>query len=610
MMLDLAAMTERLRDGPRLSHRSPHLCVATGTPGQLQPLVDSVGAPGDTAVRYYLSAGTGRFGRPPWGFRHRGAPTDAPRLDWTLVERILHCRENRNVAVERELGIVDLSADRAPTAIVMELLGTPRRDDVVFLQACLLRVASRPPGRAGVLVVRHAPQEQQPGDLPPAGPADEVLLALLLAGGHAWESELRHWTALRGWDRDVVAALTAHRATEHGNLYTYTGSGHWARAAAVYANAEPVWLGEVAAMVASTQPEPLMATAQLVADPDAALAAVTGLDHDGEAGLNDVLAYGRRLFHEGRRRKWTGVSNRAAGTLMLAAFVARGQAVSAATVPALLNLAERFGLDADTRSGLAYTLGQWLARGNDTLSWDASLRCFRYARECVLAHPSADPVRDQSRLSAAHNGTALALFRRGDRSGALLAEHAGLDALSAPGILDAGHLREQEILLLTNAAKVLRTGAAAQALETYRQAWQLACAAESVGGMAYVGPDLVRSLLADGRPDEAQVVVEEFLRLYDRTADISRNVERAMVTVCCLLAETDRNEATMWYLRGVRRMRHGAPRMVAAIIDNLRLRPTPPATLAELERELTRHRALERDLTALSDLLDGSTNHD
>jgi hypothetical protein len=605
-MFDLAAVTARLADAPsgglRVSYRSPQLCIATGSSDQIRSVVDGLGGPG---VRYYLSAGSGRFHRPPWWFGYHPTRTASARADWILVEKILNFRENRYAAADRALAPVDGAPAAGPTVVVLEALAEPSRDDVVFLQAARLRLPDE--RRSGIVLLRHTvPTEPVGGSI--GGPADDVLVTLLLAGGSAPAPEFERWSQARAWDANVIDATTSTRVGHRGLVYTYADSSQRSRAVAA-AGADRTALTGLAAMVASTQAEPLVATALLAGDPALALAAFAGLARGRDDGLQDVLSYGKELFRQGRKTGWTGVSKRTAGTLLLAALVAQGRAVSPESVPALLNLAERYDLDPEVRSGLAYTVGQSLAKESHARSRAASVRCFEYAQQCVRAHPSGDPVRDRSRIAAAHNGAALALFRAGDRSAAVTAELAGLDALAA-GRPDDGQLRDQQILLLTNVAKVHRTGAASQAeaLECYRQAWRIADDADSIAGMAYVAADLVRGLLGEGELAEARAVTGRLLQRRDATGDASRNVERAIVATCCAVAET--GPAT-WYVEAVRRMRRGAPQLVEAVIANVRQRPdAPAAVLADLRRELARHQAMARDLAALSKLTEGSGGHD
>ena len=60
-------------------------------------------------------------------------------------------------------------------------------------------------------------------------------------------------------------------------------------------------------------------------------------------------------------------------------------------------------------------------------------------------------------MAAAYNGAALAHRRAGDRSAAVQAELAALDALTAPEVLAGGGLHEQQIQVLANLAKVYGT---------------------------------------------------------------------------------------------------------------------------------------------------------
>lgn len=602
-MLDVGVLIDRLPERVRLDYCSPRLCIATGPSAQIQAVAGKVRTTGGIGVRYYLSAGVGRFRRPPWCLGQRAARSGVPQVDWILVENIVNSRQNRHVAADREVAVVDGAARLGPTMLVMEALGAPSRDDVVFLQACQLALAPYPAGRSRLLVLRHE-TDPRPDREPPGGQEVEVLLALLLAGGYAHASDFQRWSRLRAWDSTTVASCTSTRILGRSTVYTYAGAAHREGARVALTAADPGLLADLAAVVSSGQPEPLTATAVLAAEPDAALVSFARLAHGPEDSVHDVLAYGRSLLREGRRGGWTRMSKRTAGTLVLAALVAQPDRVSAETVPVLLNLAERFEVDPEVRVGLAYCAGQHLAKKRDARSWAASLRCFEYAQRCMLAYPSTDPDRDGSRMAAIRNGKALALFRAGDHRAAVAAELAGLDDLATL----RGPDRDQQILLLSNMATVHRSGVAdgARARACYRRAWRLACAGESVAGMAYVAPDLVRNLLADARAGEAHEVARAFLGLAARTGDSSRAVERAIVSVCCSLAEAETGGAAgHWYLEAVRRMRRSAPRMVEAVLDNLSLRPgTPPETIRQLRGELSRHQATAQDLAALAALLE------
>jgi hypothetical protein len=586
-MVELAA-------GLRVTHQSPQLLIATGPSGRVRVAVNRLRSQEPT-LRYYLSAGSGRFRRQSWSHAQAAiGRTDAVRADWPLVEKILNFRENRHAAAAEA---VEAIGGSEPALVVLEALGEVSRDDAAFLQACQLRLVP-------TVLLLHTGGAAKTSDPADAATA-EVLLTLLLAGGVVAEAELRRWARLRGWDAAIIEANTSVRDGEQGRIYTYASNGHREAAAVAVVRAGRPVLAGLAAMVATTQLEPLIATARLADVPALALAAFAGLARGRDDDVEQVLAYAKNLFRESRKSGWREVSKGTAGALLLAALVAQRTTVSPGSVTALLNLADRFAVDPEVRVGLAYAAGQLLAKDPHPQSWTASVRCFEYAQRCVRAHPSDDPERDRSRIAAGHNGAALAKFRAGDRRGALDAELAGLDALVGPDSIDE-HLREQQILLLANMAKVRSAEASrAEALDCQRRAWRLADEAGSIGGMAYVAADLVRGLLGCGEVGAARTVAERLLQRHDEAGDTSRTMERAIVATCCALAETgEPGTSAFWYVEAVRRMRRGAPRMVEAVITNVRQRPAAPAAvLDDLHRELGRHRTMAADLAVLRALV-------
>lgn len=604
---------------PRILYRSPVLCVAAASSKEILPIVASIGEGLEQGnIRYYLSAGTGRFERPSWGFGSRRVIPKSPRTDRSLVEGMLYCREEREAFVEREIRAVEswyVNADGAPRCLVMELLGSPSRDDVAFYQACRLRLRKEVTALRSMVVLRHdAPAEFDNCEMPANRQADEILLTLLLSGGYVWAPEFERWSTLRGWEQELIVALTSTRESEHSRLYTYAGSCQRSQAWAAYRVAGQMVVTELAAMVVSVQTEPSIATAALVENPELALEAFSRFGcAEAANGRRCISLYGRNLFRNGWKRRWTGISKRAAATFSLTAIVADRKRISSAAAGALLNLAERFEVDTDVRSLLAYSLGQLLAKDTSPQSWAASVRCFEYVRACLRAKVAMNPETEGSLIAASYNGAALVYYRAGDHRGAVAAELAALDALTAPGVLEKGHLYEQQVLLLTNLAKVhsAKKESRKEALACYRQAWHIATSAESLAGMAYVAADLVKSLIGVGEHAEAETVTKELLRQYDAVANASENFERAVVAAHWTLADVNLAKGAVqvaadWYADGVRCIQRAVPDVIDRIIQNLRQQPEMPSVsvMGILEKELTAHRAIAADLRALMDLLE------
>jgi hypothetical protein len=600
-------------------YRSPVLRV---TRAPSEEIVTIVGALADRlgpeALRHYLSDGAGRFSRPPWAFGHGRARAVPPEpATGTLVSSLLNGRQEREEAARREVRAVDswlADADGSRKCLVLEVLGPPSRDDVAFWQACRLRL--RGSARVSMAVLQHedASPDGEAAVLSGAQ-ADEIALVLLLSGGYAWAPAFERYSALRGWDQAVIEAVTSSREGARGGLITYAHSSQRSRARGVFAATTGPVVAELAAMVVSVQPEPSITVAALVRDPALAVRALSPLGCALAATRRRYLSqYGREVFRRGRDGRWAAVPEQVAAAVFLAAFVADQTRVSPQLADAVLRLAERHAVDADSRSLLAASLGQLLAKDTDAHCRASSIPLFGYAAAHVPAGGADEGPKAASRVAAAHNGAALAYYRAGDHRGAVAAERAGLDALAAPGVLADGNLYDQQILLLTNLGRVCsgRPESQAQALDCYRRAWRIASDQESAGGMAYAGRDLVPALIRAGDHEEAERVTNELLRQWDASPG-APEAERTVVASCLRLADIQLargavQASAQWYAEAVRRMNRAAPDMIDGIVRNLRRQDRPPlaATMQLLAAEREDHRAAAADLRALRDLLNGS----
>jgi hypothetical protein len=569
-------------------------------------LADLAARVGRDNVRYHLSGGAGPFGRAVW----RTGPAERPASDVDLALRLLRCREEREARLllaARAVRTWLAAANGAPRTVVVELPGPPTHDDIRFLQECRIRLDRG--GLQTITVLRHAPAGAGPV-VPAGGHADEILLMLRLSGGFADAANFERWRRVHGWDADLVDALTSTRDCPEGTLRVPADASLPGRARLVQATADPMLVAELAAEVVTGSDAPPLATAALVGDEAAALAAFTAGAAAEAADRGRVLSrYAGTLYRRARARGWAGVSPATAATAYLAAVVADRRRVTGSAAELVLAGAERAGVEPPARALLAFGLGQLLAKDPDPAVRAAGVRCFEHARR---AHGAAvtDPG-TASRLAASFNGTALVHYRERDRDGAATTMRAALDALDVPEA-SGDDLNDQQVLLLTNLGKLYRGDPAtrADALHAYRRAWLAATTAASLSATTYVVADLVRTLAAAGEHAEADAVGEEFVRLYDRAEDPGRAAERALSTVCWRLADQRLAagavpDAARWYVAAVSRMRRGAPEVIDTILRNLgALSPAPdPAVVETLTRQRAAHAMTAGDLVALRGLL-------
>lgn len=603
-----------MRDDTVLAdHESSALSIVTASSDEVRARVRELLVRPD--VTYLLSAGTGRFRRPLW----TGRPVSPPWPENPAALRILGCAEERQAAIEREIArLTRPGADAAsPGMLVTEVIGRPAEDDVRFWQACRTRLTAGRADRPWLVVLRHEPQAATRPGLPRGRQSDEILLTLLLAGGHARRQDLEHWAALRGWDWDRVEEVTSARAGEPGVVHTYAGSREWSLAGATYAAANRGLVSELAGMVVADQPSPLVATAAHAPVVPGAWKRLGFAETAHSPGT--ITWFGRSVFLAARKSRWTTATRDDAAAIYLAALTVGPRRVSAAAARAMLDLAERYGVEAEVQSRLGYHLGQLLARDKTPGSAEASMHCFGRTRHHLSVDAAADLEARGSQAAAARNGIALALYRSGDHGGAVAAELAALRELSAPGVQEKGHLFDQQVLLLTNLATVsLRSGQSPDdALFRYRRAWRIAAGSDSLPALAYVGPALARALIDSGEHTEAEEVAVLLARRYDAEAAPSRTVERAVVSCCLALADAKLageavGEAAWWYAGAVARMQRAAPAVITGIMRNLdsRSEQPPAAIMTVLADELAAHTAMAADLRALLALLEGQGHDD
>lgn len=592
-------------------HRSTGLTVLSVDAARVPAALADLGARvGRDNIRYHLSGGAGPFGRAVW----RGGPAERPASDVDLALRLLRCREEREARLllaARAVRSWLAGADGAPRAVVVELPGPPTHDDVRFLQECRIRLARG--DLQTMTVLRHTPVGAAP--VVPAGRhTDEILLALRLCGGFADAEEFERWRRSRGWDAELVAALTSTRDCPEGTLRLPVDASLLERARLVHAAADPMLVTELATEIVSGSAAPPLATAALVGDPAVALAAFTAGAAAEVADRGRVLSrYAGTLYRRARARGFAGVSPATVATAYLAAVVADRRRITGPAAEVVLATAERAGVAPPVRALLAYGLGQLLAKDADPAVRAAGVRCFEHANRAHGPAAATDPAA-ASRLAASFNGAALVRYRGKDREGAASTMRAALDALEAPGPSrrDLGDLNDQQILLLTNLGKLFKGDPAtrSEALGAYRRAWRAATTASSLAGATYVVTDLVRTLAAAGEDAEAEAVVEEFVRLYDRAEDPGRSSERALSAVCWGLADQRlaagaTPDAGRWYVTAVSRMRRGAPDVIDTILRNLGAPSGTPATavVETLTRQRAAHAVVAGDLVTLRGLL-------
>jgi hypothetical protein len=603
--------------GARHLYDPPVLQVTRTSSAEIESIVRALGEhAGRDGLRHYLSDGTGPFARAPWAFGPGRVPDAAPMATRTLVNNLLHGREEQAEAARREVRAVEswlTGSSAARNCLVLETFGAPNREDVAFLQACRVRLQ----GSAGLSIVVLQHEDADPGSqgtMPSGIQADEVVLVLMLSGGYAWAPAFESYSAARGWDRDVIGAVTSTRDGHCGGLFTYAGPAQRSHARNVYADTAPVLVAELAALVVSVQREPSIAVAAQVEDP---VLAVRALSAHGcalvAASGRHLSQYGRAVFRRSRDQRWAAIPKQVAAAVFLAGIVADRSSASPRLADAVLRLAEQCGVAADSRSLLAASVAQLLVKDGDSRCRAASLSVFEYAAAHAPASRAADAAVAASRVAAACNGAALAYYRAGDHLGAAAAERAGLDALAAPGVLAEGNLYEQEVLLLTNLGRVYRGHAESRtaALDCCWRAWRIASDRASLDSMAYAGGDLVPLLIGAGDYEEAERVTNQLLGRYD-TAPATPTGERTVVACCLRLADVHLasgavQKSAQWYAAAVHRMNRAAPDMIDGILRNLRQQdqPLPAGILRTLEDQRDAHRAAAADLRTLLSLLGG-----
>ncbi|HEU5475599.1 MAG TPA: hypothetical protein VFV67_33575 [Actinophytocola sp.] len=612
---DRVAVETGLDDVLRSDYDSPALHIAT------RPSEETIGRvrsfAGRDDVRYYLAAGSPGFHRPLWSMRPWTGSARVPRWGPGMAGRVLSGADERSAAVEREIELTERwlgTGTTSPRLLVTEVFGRPNPRDVRFWQTCLTRLGRRRLWPPRLLVLRH--------ECAPAGPVrdgasdrqdEQILIALLLAGGYAWRPEFDRWTARLGWTGDRIDAMTSVRDCPEETLYTYRDAHRWAQARAAHAAAGRETVAELAAVVVTAAPNPLVATAALATDPAVILAACKGSGFaEAEPEPGELLRYGRTLFRASRAGGWAAVPRGTAGAVYLATLVAGLDEVSPAVAELALDSADRLGIEPDVRAQLAYQLGLVLARGHTAQAWAASARCFAAARETLAATPKPDPETTGDRVAAAFNGAALAAYRAGDHAEAVRAELAALDALGGSG---RSSVVEHRVLILANLATVYgrEPDARERALAAFRQAWRLAAGAGSLTGMGYVASGMVPALIEAGGHAEAEDVTNDLLRHYDATPAPPRAVERALVASCWRLADVRLaagavRTAAGWYVTAVRRMRRAAPGVVRTVLRDLNAEPPdgcPGFAREVLTEELAAHITLATDLAALSSFVEG-----
>lgn len=586
-------------------HPAAGLRVVRAPSTEVPRLVADLAA--DGRARPYLSQGAGSVEWPVWATAARPKVPGA-RPGRMLAADFLHFRQGREVAVDRELRAIESWFARgAAGRLVLEVIGPPSAEDVRFWQACRLRLGPVDgPPRPMVVVLHDPPSEADVREVPGDRQAEEVLLALLLAGGRAAAAEVERWSADREWDPGGVATLTSVRHGPDGLVYTFAGAAHRRRAERLGRQVPPGPVAELATLVAAGGTRVPLATLSLVDRPEVALAAFDAAIAVAAAG-GELSRFGRTLYRTARAGRWAAVSRPAAATAYLAALVADRTRISAAGADLVLRQATQCEVDPGARALLAYHLGQLLVKDPDAGVQPAAFRCFDYARAWAAG---ANPAASRSQAAAAFNGEALGHYRHGDAAGAEKMMAAALDAVA-----DAeADLTSQQVLLLTNLAKVHRRDPATRpaALTNYRLAWQTALGAGSTAGLAYVAPDLVRALLEVDERGEAQEAVRELLCHHDATPAPTRQAEEAVAASCWRLADAnlaagDLPGAAGWYVAAARRCRRGGAALLDGIMQNLRRFGEPPAAaVAYLESARSVRAAAAADVAALHALLGGA----
>jgi hypothetical protein len=548
-------------------------------------------------LRYYFSAAGIR---PLWSGCRVAAP-ELHRSTLARVEDLLHSREQRKAAIEGEFSAVEAwlgNDDSRPKWLVAELLGPVEHEDIAFLRACGQRLA----GRARLVVLRHAAQTHS---TVVGSHSDEILCALLLAGGRSTVTNVHRWVELRGWDTTVLAAVTAERA----GFMSMGGSGAWRQSQGAARRLGPGAVAALATMVLSSEESPLLSTAALADDPIVAASSVRG-DATAIAARQPetLLSYGRAVLH--RYRQAAAKPPSAAYATYLASLVAaRGNRLSPATCDRVLALAERSGVDAGVRSLLSYHLGQLMAKSGESQRWQRSVRYFSYSRQCLDGNATSGI----SRIAACYNGEALARYRTGDRAGAVRAERAGLEALSQAESAGGTSQVEQRTLLMANLADVYarETSTELEAIRYGQEALRMAVETGSLAALCYIVPGLARRLIRHGWRIEAERVTRQLLANFDQDDARRRGAERTVVGACCQLASAfaaeDPDRAAYWYGEAADRMRSAAPEALDAILRQLRTAsPVPALTckIGRLDAELADQLATRAQLAPLVSLLE------